>query len=211
MEVSTETAIRSSCRHVMMPVNEHVSCAKRQVRPLPKGCKPWLGWRSCWRSSGKGNGSFVRAGCVVWGHPSAGLLLLTVPRGSQGGSPGTPVPLGLGFCFPKRCWTSRWASTGRDSDLAPGPEPQSRVGAAGTLCVCVPAPRQRGSGWIPQTRGAWAAPPPVPGSSRSPLALPVLPESGCRSSPRCLSAYSQSSNPRRNNSPSQRLFNISVL
>lgn len=195
----------------MMPVNEHVSCAKRQVRPLPKGCKPWLGWRSCWRSSGKGNGSFVRAGCMVWGHPSVGLLLPTVPGGSQGGSPGTPVPFGLGFCFPKRCWTSHWASTGSNSDLAPGPEPQGQVGGSrDPLCVC-PRSQAEGQRLDPTDQGGLGCPPPVPGSSRSPLALPVLPESGCRSSPRCLSAYSQSSNPRRNNSPSQRLFNISVL
>lgn len=91
------------------------------------------------------------------------------------------------------------------------PSPGARWGAAGTLCVCVPTARQRGSVWVAQTRGAWAAPTPLPGSSRSPLALPALPESGCQSSPRCLSAYLQSSNPRRNNSPSQRLFNISAL
>lgn len=43
---------------------------------------------------------------------------------------------GLAFLFPKRCWTSRWASTGRNSDLAPGPEPRGQVGGSrDPLCV----------------------------------------------------------------------------
>lgn len=165
MEVSTETAIRSSCRHVMMPVNEHVSCAKRQVRPLPKGCKPRLGWRSCCSAAageaaergtaplsvlGAWCGVTLQQGCSCPRSPEASREALQAPRCHSG----------LAFVSQSGAGRPAGHQQGATATWLLALSPRARWGAAGTLYVCVPAPRQRGSSWIPQTRGAWAAPHP---------------------------------------------------
>lgn len=148
-----------------MPVNEHVSCAKRQVRPLPKGCKPRLGWRSCCSAAAGEAAERVTAPLSVLGA-WCGVTLqwgCSCPRSPEASREALQAPRchsGLAFVSQSGAGRPAGHQQGATATWLLALSPRARWGAAGTLYVCVPAPRQRGSSWIPQTRGAWAAPHP---------------------------------------------------
>lgn len=168
MEVSTETAIRSSCRHVMMPVNEHVSCAKRQVRPLPKGCKPWLGWRSCCSAAageaaergtaplsllGVWCGVTLQRGCSCPRSPEAAREALQAPRCHSG----------LAFVSQSGAGRPTGHQQGATATWLLAPSPRARLGGSrDPLCVC-PHSQAEGQRLDPTDQGGLGcSPPPCP-------------------------------------------------
>lgn len=133
--------------------------------PFPKAASPgWAGGAAA-RQPLEKQRKGERLLCPCWVHgvgsPFSGAAPAHGPRRQPGRLARHPGAIRAWLLFPKAVLDVPLGINREQQRLGSWPRaPGPGWGAAGTLCVCVPAPRQRGSSWIPQTRGAWAAPPP---------------------------------------------------